>query len=186
MIIPTTVEELFELYERFGSKNYGESVTQTEHALQCAALAQRDGARRELIIAALFHDVGHLAADVQDRVTFDLAKDDDGHEALGARILSPIVGPTVAQPVALHVVAKRWRCTRDPDYYDQLSPTSQTTLWAQGGLLNQDECERFETHPGFREALWLRSWDEAGKQSDLDPGELRDWEPLVNELAAAR
>ena len=171
MIVPTTVEELFELYERNGSKNYGEFVTQTEHALQCAALAQRDGARRELVIAALFHDVGHLAVDVQDHVNFDLSKDDDDHEALGARILAPILGATVAQPVALHVVAKRWRCTRDPDYYEQLSPV---------------ECERFENHPGFREALWLRSWDEAAKQSDLELGELRDWEPLVNELAAAR
>lgn len=186
MIIPTTVEELFELYERNGSKNYGEFVTQTEHALQCAALAQRDGARRELVIAALFHDVGHLAGDVQDHANFDLSKDDDDHEALGARILSPILGVNVAQPVALHVVAKRWRCTRDPDYYEQLSPTSQATLWAQGGLLSEVECERFENHPGFREALWLRSWDEAAKEFDLELGALRDWEPLVNELAAAQ
>jgi hypothetical protein len=43
VIVPTTVDELFELYERHGANNDGEFVTQTVHALPCAALAKRDG-----------------------------------------------------------------------------------------------------------------------------------------------
>jgi predicted HD phosphohydrolase len=183
---PTTVGGLFDLYESRGHEHYGESVTQIEHALQCAALARRDGANSSLIAAALLHDVGHLAADVQGEHAFDLSSWDDEHEALGARILSPILGPNVALPVALHVTAKRWRCTREPDYLDRLSATSRATLRAQGGLLSEEECLRFEEHPGFREALWLRAWDDMGKSPGLEVGTLRDWEPLVSALASAR
>ena len=183
---PMTVDDLFELYESRGDQSYGESITQIEHALQCAALARDAGASDALIVAALFHDVGHLARDVQGEPDFDLARDDDDHEAQGARILSPLFGPRVAQPVALHVTAKRWRCTREPDYRDQLSPASRATLIAQGGLLSDEECRRFEQHPGFQDAVALRTWDDIGKVEGLEVGSLRSWEPLVRSLAETR
>jgi phosphonate degradation associated HDIG domain protein len=183
---PTSVEELFELYESLGDQSYGESVTQIEHALQCAALARGAGASDALVVAALFHDVGHLTVDLQNEPDFDLASVDDDHEARGARILAPLFGPPVAQPVALHVTAKRWRCTREPDYHRQLSSASQATLIAQGGLLSEVECQRFEQHPGFEGAVALRTWDDTGKVEGLRVGALRDWEPLVRSLAATR
>ena len=186
MKTPSTVEELFALYELRGDGHYGETITQTEHGLQCAALAREDGATDALIAAALFHDVGHLVADAQGNERFDLEEEDDDHETIGARILAPILGPAVAQPVALHVTAKRWRCTIDPTYHAQLSPSSQATLKAQGGLLSPEECARFEAHPGFEDALALRSWDDAAKTPELDVGELRDYERLVTALADAR
>jgi gamma-butyrobetaine dioxygenase len=182
--IPTNVEELFALYGAKGLAHYGESVTQLDHALQCAALARGAGASETLIAAALFHDVGHLAADVQDCADFELGEMDDDHEALGARIISPILGPAVAQPVALHVTAKRWRCARDPHYHARLSPASRATLKAQGGPLCEEDCRRFEAHPGFVNALALRDWDDAGKTVGLDVGTLRDYWDLVNDLAA--
>jgi predicted HD phosphohydrolase len=180
---PASVDELFELYERLGDRSYGESITQTDHALQCAALARDAGASGALVVAALFHDVGHLALDVQGEPGFDLSSEDDDHEARGARILARLFGSPVAQPVALHVLAKRWRCTREPGYHDELSSASQATLIAQGGLLSDEECQRFEGHPGFDDALALRTWDDTGKVVGLDVGALRDWEPLVRSLA---
>ncbi len=182
---PTSVQDFLELYEQKGDEHYGEHVTQREHALQCAALARRDGAIDELVVAALLHDVGHLIADVQGDVRFDLRRDDDGHEALGARVLSPIFGPLVAQPVALHVIAKRWRSTVDDGYFAQLSPTSRATLEAQGGPLTAQECSRFESHPGFEAALALRSWDDAGKIQGLEVGSLGDYEALLKSVADA-
>lgn len=179
---PTSVDELFDLYESLGDQSYGESITQNEHALQCAALARDAGATRAMIVAALFHDVGHLAFGVPGDSGFDLVSDDD-HEARGARILAPLFGPRVAQSVALHVTAKRWRCTREPDYHDQLSRASQATLIDQGGLLSEEECQRFEHHPGFDDALALRAWDDTAKVEGLDVGALRDWEELVRSLA---
>ncbi len=183
MISPTTVDELFDLYETKGTAAYGESITQSDHALQCAALARRDGAKNELMVAALFHDVGHLVLDVQGNEEFDFEQDDDRHEALGARILAPLFGPSVAQPVALHVIAKRWLCTKEPQYHERLSAASRATLIAQGGLLSDEECERFEAHPGFNDAIALRTWDDAGKIEGLHVGALRDWESLVRSLA---
>ena len=55
------VERLFELLEGGGGAQYlGEPVTQLEHALQAAALAEAAGADEALVIAALLHDIGHL------------------------------------------------------------------------------------------------------------------------------
>jgi phosphonate degradation associated HDIG domain protein len=186
MSVPSNVDGLFTLYEAKGSRHYGEGVSQNEHALQCAALAREDGVKSALIVAALFHDVGHLVLDVQGNEDFVMTHDDDRHEALGARILAPLFGPAVAQPVALHVIAKRWLCSKEPQYHERLSSASRATLVAQGGLLSDEECERFEAHPGFNDAIALRTWDDTGKTEGLHVGELRDWEPIVRSLAAPR
>jgi predicted HD phosphohydrolase len=106
---PTNTQELFYLYKERGDEPYGEAITQTEHALQCAALARAEGASDAMIIAALFHDVGHLVVEIQNEPGFKMDEDDDDHEAIGARVLAPLFGPSVAGPVALHVTAKRWR-----------------------------------------------------------------------------
>ena len=58
MNTPKNPQELFDLYEERGGEPYGESITQIEHALQCAALARDEGASDAMIVAALFHDVG--------------------------------------------------------------------------------------------------------------------------------
>jgi predicted HD phosphohydrolase len=183
--VPRSVDELFALYREKGDEPYGESLTQNEHALQCSALARVDGASDALVIAALFHDVGHLVAEVMNDPDFVLEEDNDDHEAIGARVLSPLFGPSVARPVSLHVTAKRWRCAREPEYYFRLSPASKLTLKAQGGPLSDDECLRFEEHPGFAEALALRTWDDAGKVLGLEVGTLDDYVEVVNSLAAA-
>lgn len=183
---PASIDELFDLYESKGALAYGEMISQGEHALQCAALARADDVNDALAVAALFHDVGHLVLDVQGNGEFDFARDDDRHEALGARILATLFGPSVAQPVALHVIAKRWLCTREPEYHQRLSAASKETLIAQGGLLSDEECERFEAHPGFNDAVALRTWDDAGKIEGLHVGVLRDWEPVVRSLATPR
>ena len=179
-----SVDDVFALFVRRGNEAYGERVTSLEHSLQCAYLAQLAGASDELIAAALLHDVGHLVADVQGNERFDLAVDDDDHEAVGARVLAPLFGARVAQPVALHVTAKRWRCTVQPEYHHTLSDTSKATLKAQGGLLNDDERRRFEAHPGFRDALALRDWDDQAKELDVACPGLASFRPLLERLAA--
>ena len=183
MTTPSSVDDLFELFARRGGEEYGESVTSLSHALQCAHLAREAGAPDEMVAAALLHDVGHLAADLQGSDRFDLEVDDDVHEALGGRILSPIFGPSVAQPVALHVTAKRWRCTVQPEYYDTLSETSKKTLKAQGGLLSDDERRRFEAHPGFERALALRDWDDLAKDPDAAYPDLESYRTMLERLA---
>jgi [1-hydroxy-2-(trimethylamino)ethyl]phosphonate dioxygenase len=185
VITPDDVEGLFTLYETKGQQPYGEALTQTQHALQCAALARGTPASDAMIVAALFHDVGHLVVDVQNDAAFTLAELDDDHELVGARVLAPLFGPVVALPVSLHVTAKRWRCTKEPGYYDALSDASKLTLVAQGGPMSEEQCRRFETHPGFHAAVALRSWDDSGKVDGLEVGTLNDYEGLVTAQAAA-
>jgi len=180
---PRTVESLLALYERRGDASYGEDVSQLAHALQCAAAASLSGASDELVAAALLHDVGHLLADVRPAGWRDDI-DDDRHEATGARVLAPLLGREVAAPVALHVTAKRWRCAVDPSYVAALSDTSRASLAAQGGALNDAECERFALHPSFRDAVRLREWDDAAKDPEAPLGSMRDHEPLLVALAA--
>ena len=55
------VDSIFKYYELYGNKDYiGESVTQNEHMIQAAMLAEQDNQDDVIILAALFHDIGHL------------------------------------------------------------------------------------------------------------------------------
>jgi phosphonate degradation associated HDIG domain protein len=149
------------LAERGAARYGGEQVSQLEHALQCAALAEADGAAPELVAAALLHDVGHLLHRHGD----DAAQRgvDDRHEQIGAGWLARGFVPAVAEPVRLHVPAKRYLCATDPAYFGALSAGSVRSLALQGGPLTPGEAVAFLAAPHAAEAVRLRRWDEAAK-----------------------
>jgi len=180
------VDEVVALFDARGHEHHGEAVDQRRHALQCAESAAADGADDHLVAAALLHDIGHLVSVVEVGHRGDLSTDDDHHEAVGGRWLALRFGPAVARPVALHVVAKRYRCTVDPTYRASLSPTSTATLEAQGGLLDHAAVVRFESQPGHIDALRLRTWDEAAKDPDRRTEALDAFLPLLVRLARDR
>jgi phosphonate degradation associated HDIG domain protein len=182
--VPRSVDEILSLYDERGAENYGEGVDMTSHALQCAMLAQADDATPALVAAALLHDIGHLVADLPGDTPRDLALEDDRHEAVGARVLAPLFGPGVAQPVALHVTAKRYRCATDPEYHDHLTPASRASLLVQGGPLEERECQRFLAHPGFAAAMALRQWDDLAKIPDCPTPPMATFRPLLVRLAS--
>jgi phosphonate degradation associated HDIG domain protein len=153
------VDHLFA--ERGGGEYHGEAVTQLEHALQCAALAERDAQPAEVIAAALLHDVGHLLhGHGEDYLDHGV---DDRHEALGARFLAHGFGPAVTEPIRLHVPAKRYLCTARPGYFALLSPASVRSLELQGGPMNAAEVTEFEKHPHFATAARVREYDDTAK-----------------------
>jgi gamma-butyrobetaine dioxygenase len=166
----TIVDAIIELFARRGAGAYhGEAVSQAEHALQAAELAERAGAPDCLVVAALLHDVGHLL-DGQDE---DLAvRGVDGcHEEAGCAWLTQHFGPEVTEPIRLHVAAKRYLCAISPAYRDGLSPASLLSLSLQGGAMCDLERAAFENNPAHRDALRLRSWDDAAKATGLEvPG----------------
>ena len=85
----------------------GEPVSQLEHALQCAALARAAKAAPAEVLAALFHDIGHLVAppDAPEMAGLGILE----HEHLGARWLAALGFKTdVCTLVASHVDAKRY------------------------------------------------------------------------------
>ena len=102
----SVIEEIRAAFARRGHEGYGEGVSQLDHALQCGAFAERDGASPALIAAAFLHDIGHMLHELPE----DIADSgvDSQHESLGSAWLSQHFGPAVTEPVRLHVAAKRY------------------------------------------------------------------------------
>ena len=153
------VDRLFA--ERGGGEYHGEAVTQLEHALQSAHMAEADARPAEWIAAALLHDVGHLLhGHGEDYLEHGI---NDRHEDLGARFLARAFGPDVTEPIRLHVPAKRYLCAARPGYFATLSPASVRSLELQGGPMSADEARAFEAHPHFAAAAAVREYDDRAK-----------------------
>ena len=158
----TPIDRIFERFEIHGGRDYGsERVRQLEHALQCAALAEAEGASAALITAALLHDIGHLIHDVGQRP--GERGIDDRHEVLGEDWLRQWFSAEVTEPVRLHVAAKRYLTGTDIGYFATLSPASVRSLELQGGPFSAKEAAQFIELPQASEAVRLRRWDEAAK-----------------------
>jgi len=177
------VDEVVALFEERGGEYHGEVVDQRRHALQCATLARASGVDDQLVGAALLHDIGHLVTPDHPDSRSDLAVNDDHHEALGARWVGARFGSDVARPVSLHVIAKRYLCTTDPEYMAALSPASILTQKAQGGLLEPAAVARFEAHPGCADALALRQWDDEAKNPDQETDGIEAFLHVLERLA---
>lgn len=177
------VERLFNCLRVRGTGAYGLSdVSQIEHALQSAMLAEAQGGATALIIAALFHDIGHLATDAD--VALADTGIDDRHERTGARILDRVFGPAVANPVRLHVAAKRYLCAVESDYFERLSDDSVRSLTLQGGPFDAAGQAAFLAEPGHRAAITLRRIDDLAKVPDLTTPTLNDYRDMADEVAA--
>jgi predicted HD phosphohydrolase len=164
--------DVFSLLATGGRRTYGESVTQLEHALQCAALARRHRADDELVVAALLHDIGHLSVTAPDVET-----QHHGHHA--AELLRPFVPRRVAWLVEHHVIAKRYLWTVDPRYGARLSAMSVASLALQGGALPLAERLALETQPWFADAVRIRRWDDEAKTPGAAVPPLDDYRPLL-------
>ena len=178
-----SIGEILTLYEHKGAARYGgEAVSQLDHALQCAALAENEGAAPELVAAALLHDIGHLVS----RAPHDLdSHADDFHQLIAISVLRRTFSDAVLHPIRLHVDAKRYLCAVEPGYRQALSPASQHSLGLQGGALNADEVRRFLDQAEANDAVRLRRWDDRAKVAGLATPPLADFERALR-IAAGR
>ncbi len=162
------VQEIISLYEKFGNEDYiGEPVSQIEHMCQCAQLAEANGADPETILAAFFHDIGHLCEfafpDANLKHMDNLGIID--HEKIGAAfLLEKGFSTKIAKLVQSHVQAKRYLTFKFSDYFDKLSEASKVTLEHQGGRMTDQEAAIFEKDPLFNNYISLRKWDEQAKE----------------------
>lgn len=178
------VNEIFERFERHGADAYfGEPVSQAEHALQAAFLAEQSGANDALIISALLHDVGHLLHGLPEDIAAQGV--DARHEDVGAAWLSRHFDPEVTEPMHLHVAAKRYLCAVEPDYLATLSPASLDSLRLQGGPMSLSEQKQFETNTFYREAVALRKWDDMAKEVGLAVPDLEHYRARLERLCRA-
>src|SRR6516162_5854323 len=128
----TAKHEILRIYRERAGARYGlEEISQLEHALQTASLAEKQGESPAFIVAALLHDVGHMLDGLAENPAADGI--DGLHERLGADWLAARLPAAVSEPVRLHVQAKRYLCAVDPGYAPQLAPDSVRSLALQGG-----------------------------------------------------
>ena len=175
-------QELLDIFVGRATRRYGLSgVNQLQHALQCAALAEADDAPPATVLACLLHDVGHMIHALGDNPAGRGI--DDVHEQLGANWLAERFGADVSEPVRLHVAAKRYLCTVEPDYFGKLAADSVRSLKLQGGLMSADEVEAFRAHPLHAEAVRVRRFDEMAK----DPrGATPDFDHYLHHVESCR
>lgn len=139
----------------------GEGVSQLEHALQAAHLAERADAGDELVTAALLHDIGHMLNPQGD--TPSAWGIDDQHQHVAIPYVRALFPPAVVEAIRLHVDAKRALCALEPDYYEALSEDSQRSLTLQGGIFSREETEAFLAKRFAEEAMRVRRWDDSAK-----------------------
>lgn len=142
--VEEVVSTLFNFIEAQGHADYiGEAVSQLEHSLQAAHLAEHSGADRDTILGALLHDIGRFIPDA-DSMPAIIAPNGvyvgrEAHEIVGEKYLRDLgFNEKICQLVGAHVAAKRYLTAVDPAYYDGLSNSSKTTLKYQ---VRHSTCE---------------------------------------------
>jgi phosphonate degradation associated HDIG domain protein len=174
-----SLDDIALLFARHGASQYsGEPVTQLEHALQTAHLAEQSGADDALVTACLLHDLGHLLSDSGRGVgemptlrgvgdTPTLRGIDDTHQYVALPFLRGLLPATVLDAIKLHVDAKRYLCHANPAYFARLSDDSKRSLALQGGVFDAAQAAAFLAQGGARDAVMLRQWDDLAKQAEL-------------------
>lgn len=181
------VNEVFDLYARFGQEDYiGEPVSQLEHMSQAAQLARKEGYDDEVVLAAFFHDIGHICVMSNAENSMD-GYGVKSHEKTGADFLKQKGFPEkVYRLVENHVQAKRYLTYKFPEYYNNLSEASKKTLVFQGGVMTLREAESFERDPLFELSIRMRTWDELAKEVNVPVADVSDLKAKAYRLLANR
>jgi [1-hydroxy-2-(trimethylamino)ethyl]phosphonate dioxygenase len=172
------VDQIFRVFREQGAGAYlGEPVSMTEHMLQSAYAAEQDGAPARLVAAALLHDYGHFIHELPE----DSAEHgvDTRHEEVAHAFLSEHFGPEIAEPIRMHVAAKRYLCATEPSYLGELSPASILSLELQGGPYSPAEVAEFDESPYAADAVRLRRYDDVGKVAGLATPDLEHYRSVL-------
>lgn len=174
------VEEVFSLYTNYGNEDYiGENVSQLEHMCQAAQLAELKGYDSELILAAFFHDIGHLCEHIMAVDSMNSFGVVD-HETIGMNyLLEKGFSKRIALIVKSHVDAKRYLTFSDPEYFKRLSKASKETLSMQGGIMTAEEAKSFEEEPYFEDYIKLRLLDDLAKDQHKALPDLKYYKVLA-------
>lgn len=179
------IKAIHEMFLIHGDESYGEDMTVLSHSLQAADIALSQHLSDELIIASLLHDIGHVLPKFYKEEAKNM--EEYGtllHEVIAKEfLLNNGFSLAVAEPIYLHVDAKRYLCSVNPDYYNTLSNASQATMKYQGGLMNDGELLKFESNVYSKDAIKLRHVDDLAKETNYDTSteKLNFWMQRLNE-----
>lgn len=182
-----SLHDIEDLLMRRGAAQYGkEAVSQLDHALQCAALAEASGETPETVVACLLHDLGHLLAAERDGVSDHDTREDDLHQFLVLPFIRDVLPDAVVEPIRLHVDAKRYLCFAEPGYFDTLSPASVASLAQQGGVFSEMQADEFIRRPFATESVRLRRYDDLAKIQGKQVPDLTHFMAIVADIMAER
>lgn len=177
-----SIPEIVQLLNSRATTWYGqESVSQLDHALQCAALAEKNNESTETVVAALLHDLGHMLSPHRPSVVpaDTLPTKDDLHQYVALPFLRNLFPDAVLEPIKLHVDAKRYLCAVDADYWASLSPASKHSLALQGGAFDEKQRLDFESLPFYAESVRLRRYDDLAKVPGHPTPEIAHFEKMM-------
>ena len=183
-----TIPQIVELLGSRATTWYGqEAVSQLEHALQCAHLAERANEAPETVVAALLHDLGHMLSAERTPVADQdaLPAKDDLHQFVALPFLRSLFPDAVLEPIKLHVDAKRYLCAVDAGYWAELSPASKHSLELQGGRYDDAQVRAFEDLTFYAEAVRLRRYDDLAKVPGQVTPPLAHYAALMGQVALA-
>ena len=176
--------EIIHIFETRASDQYGrEAVSQLEHALQCAQMAEQAGETDATVVAALLHDLGHLIAAEKEQRPDDTQQRDDLNQYIAIPFLRGLLPDAVLEPIRLHVDAKRYLCAAEPTYWASLSPASKRSLELQGGAYTNAELASFLAQPFAEEAVRLRRYDDLAKIPKALTPSLQHYQKKLEALA---
>lgn len=187
-----SIPEIEQLLNNRATTWYGqEAVSQLEHALQCAHMAEAAGETESTVVAALLHDLGHIVGQNKPADTpaqpgdHILPKKDDLHQFVALPFLRSLFPDSVLEPIKLHVDAKRYLCAVDAAYWDGLSPASKHSLVLQGGAFDAEQVLAFEALPFCQEAVRLRRYDDLAKVPGAQTAGLTHFSQTMSRVALA-
>ena len=169
---------------------YGESaVSELEHALQCAELADHAGADEELVVACMLHDVARFAVP-QEQISDTLQSasvtaDARGHGEVAAELMHGLLPERSLFCIRYHAEAKQYLCQTNESYRNKLSAASVATMKIQSSSTDQEKLNTLAAHEWWGDALRVRVWDDAGKVKGKTTRSFEYWIERVNKFINA-
>ena len=170
------IEKIISNFTNNKSLYIGEKVTMSEQMIQAAMLAEKAKCNDDLVCSCLLHDYGHFILEKPDELV--KLKVDGEHENIAYEYLKSFFKKEIVEPIKYHVLAKRY-LARDKKYYNELSEASKISLNLQGGVLNDEESNKFKTKEYFRSSILLRKFDEEAKRTDIKMKSIHDYQKLL-------
>jgi [1-hydroxy-2-(trimethylamino)ethyl]phosphonate dioxygenase len=170
------IDKIISNFKNSKSLYIGEKVTISQHMIQTAMLAEKIKCNDDLICSCLLHDYGHFIIENPDELVKGSL--DGEHENIGYEYLKKFFKKEIVEPIKYHVLAKRY-LAKDKKYFNLLSDASKTSLRLQGGVLNDEECNKFKEKKYFKASILLRKFDEAAKKTDIEMKSIYDYQKLL-------
>ena len=160
------VDNILNMYKEKGHQKYDSHITHLEHALQTTEFAIINKEKEEFQLACFLHDIGHLILDEHNTNKSFLDKDLK-HETIAFQYLSKYFSDNITLPIMYHVLAKRYLCSINNTYYENLSDASKKSFIIQGGKLDNDILNTLTNNNKFLDAVKMRKYEDQSKKDNL-------------------